>query len=660
MAATSSRIVPTILPSDSPAISSVLPIRLDDFFASHFNRAALRLNHTRTHLDVAKHLWSRDDLASNLQDMAADKNGSGLLKNAKLYGGSFKMPDSLPLADEVPTFVDRALEAGTSLTLQFEYVSAPHRPLRWLSEGLFNLTGIPASVHLYCSAPGAKVLQPHTDPYDVLVWQLRGTKQWRACVPRSEIAAASYSAGSGLTDAQRCLLQELARDNIKGCTQYSVDDTHSLLCDDFTMAPGDMLYMPKGVVHYAVTDNATEAFHLTIGLHRENMQWLDVFYHMLVHAEGIAAAEAEEQQRVALELMQIYSETAEGVHLHEVVPGWLLLCRRTWMRERVAAGKAAGDDELAGCAANDAELTRLYELHLNRLGDWSFKQSQAGPWKLAVTLAEREKPAGEVADLAGFEHLFWWTGELGFMQRLRADRHADAVRLARAFDWIAEVVDFQDTKTDRWKRRKRGGSTQQTVRRRGEKKHEGEGAQQPASFCDELSGWESECRGSDADHCEANVVSAGEPTSCESWCGSHGAWCEAAWEDKAGGCEKQKDRSGRPYMHSCQKAQRSQICRCRRECADEGPWKCHEEGCPAREVSCSILSVACRARFSDIWRKPPASLGQMTVRQACPFSCNVCISARAEYNASLAASTLPPFVSAKPSALIHEVLASDG
>ena len=26
------------------------------------------------------------------------------------------------------------------------------------------------------------MLPPHTDPYDVLVWQLTGTKNWRACV----------------------------------------------------------------------------------------------------------------------------------------------------------------------------------------------------------------------------------------------------------------------------------------------------------------------------------------------------------------------------------------------------------------------------------------------------------------------------------------------
>ena len=84
-----------------------------------------------------------------------------------------------------------------------------------------------------------------------------------------------------MSDAQRCLLQELARGNIKGCTSYSVDDVEALVCEDFTMAPGDVLYMPKGVVHYAQTASDEEAYHLTIGLHRENMQWRDVFRHLL-------------------------------------------------------------------------------------------------------------------------------------------------------------------------------------------------------------------------------------------------------------------------------------------------------------------------------------------------------------------------------------------
>ena len=56
------------------------------------------------------------------------------------------------------------------------------------------------------------------------------------------------------------------------------------------MEPGDVLYMPKGVVHYATTLNETESYHLTIGLHRENMQWLDVLHWLLEDEVSDAAA----------------------------------------------------------------------------------------------------------------------------------------------------------------------------------------------------------------------------------------------------------------------------------------------------------------------------------------------------------------------------------
>ena len=42
----------------------------------------------------------------------------------------------------------------------------------------------------------------------MLVWQLVGKKEWRACVPRKEIALASYGEDANLTDAQRKALPD--------------------------------------------------------------------------------------------------------------------------------------------------------------------------------------------------------------------------------------------------------------------------------------------------------------------------------------------------------------------------------------------------------------------------------------------------------------------
>jgi hypothetical protein len=142
------------------------------------------------------------------------------------------------------------------------------------------------------------------------------------------------------------------------------------------------------------------------------------------------------------------------------------------------------------------------------------------------------------------------------------------------------------------------------------------------TLCDELSGWDLECRGSGASVCEVYV---NKSSTCDAFCDSQGAWCEAAWDDK-GGCTKAKSELSRGAK-SCQLKRTDQICRCRRECVDGGPWECQEEGCPARVVTCQILSVACKARFEQIWRKPPLGMAGTHVSQACPLSCGECVSA---------------------------------
>ena len=584
------------LPLAPASIAPVLPISLERFFNEVYDRSMLRLNHSETNMPP---LWTLSDLERDLGNMAASGN---LDSSIAIHGKSKKDLPPMPkngTAEVMAQYINDALALNVSFVLKFEYVSPDRRPLKWISDALFNLTGIPASLHLYISAAAAQVLNPHTDPYDVLVHQLKGTKRWRACVPREEIASSSYSAGASLTDAQRCLLQELARDSIEGCTQYSVNDTHSLLCDDFTMGAGDFLYMPKGVVHFALTDVDETVFHLTIGLHRANMQWRDILRDLISQDEGATAAS---ERVVHADLMDLYSEMGEGVHLHEAVPGWLLACRRPW---QLVDGAPRANSHQIDCAKLDAELVRIFEHHLGRYGAWLYRTALEGPWRLALSVAEREKRAGEAADMEGVAPLFWWSADLAFLSRL----HRDHVGLFNAFNRIAQVTDYADTTRPRWPARKKGG--QREVRLIGEQSR---GA---PTLCDELTGWHTECRGSEPAECEAFVA---KRTSCADFCESNDAWCVAAWDDDGKGCTKQET----ARSSGCAIPRTDQICRCRRDCVDTGPWECREEGCPARIVGCEILATACNAKFNEIWRKPPHGLGPLQVRQACPMMCKMC------------------------------------
>lgn len=373
--------------------------------------------------------------------------------------------------------------------------------------------------------------------------------------------------------------------------------------------------MPKGVVHYAQTETGSEAYHLTIGLHRQNLQWLDVLHRLLTRRTDGPDDERDESVRVPIELMQIYSETQEGVHLHDVIPAWLLACHRP---QGVLQSVKQWLDA-SGCNGMREELQRLLRLHVGRFGDWALRKAQEGPWKLASGVADKEKRVGQPADLTGVGHLFWWDGDLAFLRALQPDRQ----QLDAALTWMAEVIDYHNTTRNRWVRRnKRGGSL--VARRSGDKPL---GA---PTLCDEMSGWSSECRGSDADRCEAYVENT---TSCETYCEGQGMWCEGGYDDRDGGCERRDEGRKDPKgIASCKVSRQGQICRCRRECVNEGPWECTEQGCPARTVDCKILGVACGARFNDIWRKPVHGIeGVRYIQQACPLACGKCASPRSEW-----------------------------
>ena len=217
----------------------------------------------------------------------------------------------VPRSKDPDTFLSwlhHVLGNGTSLTFQFEHLEPAHRPMRELSDAVFAWSGLPTTVHLYVSAPGARVLRPHTDPYDVLVVGLLGSKRWHTCVPPGE--------GS---EADRCLRQEYARDSIEGCTPYPDEPDEGVECDRFEMHAGDALFMPKGVVHHARTLDAV-TMHLTLGMRRTNLQWFDAFHYLLTRGT------CRKRPSGTVKVLERYMGTEAGVRAHQAVPARLLRC----------------------------------------------------------------------------------------------------------------------------------------------------------------------------------------------------------------------------------------------------------------------------------------------------------------------------------------------
>lgn len=131
-------------------------------------------------------------------------------------------------------------DEGASLVVsQFHEI---HPPLARFCRGLEKafLHGVQANIYL--TPPGAQGFRVHFDTHDVLVMQVSGRKAWRVWddipfpIPTRHTPWANNATPAG--------------------------EPHALV-----MAPGDTLYLPRGVMHEAMVHHGEEpSLHITIGL----------------------------------------------------------------------------------------------------------------------------------------------------------------------------------------------------------------------------------------------------------------------------------------------------------------------------------------------------------------------------------------------------------
>ena len=99
---------------------------------------------------------------------------------------------------------------------------------------------------------GSQGFAPHYDDIEAFLIQLEGTKHWKIYRP--------------LEDEQF-----LSRFSSKNFTQEEVDGFE---CFEVVLKPGDMLYIPKGVIHQAVTSTDEHSLHITVST-SHLMSWTD-------------------------------------------------------------------------------------------------------------------------------------------------------------------------------------------------------------------------------------------------------------------------------------------------------------------------------------------------------------------------------------------------
>jgi cupin superfamily protein len=146
--------------------------------------------------------------------------------------------------------VDRVLaewERGATIVLQGLHLGRPE--LAAFCRSLERTLGHPTQVNAYYTPRAAQGLPVHHDTHDVFVLQVAGEKRWLVYEPALELPLKSqkYSAELGGPGPP---------------------------VHDLVLRPGDMLYLPRGWLHEALTSEC-DSLHLTVGVNV--VTWLDAF-----------------------------------------------------------------------------------------------------------------------------------------------------------------------------------------------------------------------------------------------------------------------------------------------------------------------------------------------------------------------------------------------
>jgi hypothetical protein len=146
--------------------------------------------------------------------------------------------------------VDRVLaewERGATIVLQGLHLTRPE--LGAFARSLERTLGSPAQVNAYYTPRAAQGLPVHHDTHDVFVLQVAGEKRWLVYEPALA----------------------LPLKNQKYATELGAPGAP---IHDLVLRPGDMLYLPRGWLHEALTSES-DSLHLTVGVNV--VTWLDAF-----------------------------------------------------------------------------------------------------------------------------------------------------------------------------------------------------------------------------------------------------------------------------------------------------------------------------------------------------------------------------------------------
>jgi len=148
-----------------------------------------------------------------------------------------------------PAKVSSQFADGATLILSSLQFRVP--TLKNYCDSLATELGQRIQTNIYCT-PGSNSqgFLVHHDTHDVIILQIEGTKRWKIYESPIELA-------------------------VKDQQFYKDKHRHGKVIDEFTMEQGDLLYIPRGLMHAAVTES-DRSIHVTTGVMGDTFQDLMV------------------------------------------------------------------------------------------------------------------------------------------------------------------------------------------------------------------------------------------------------------------------------------------------------------------------------------------------------------------------------------------------
>lgn len=132
-------------------------------------------------------------------------------------------------------------------TLVFNQFSRTQKSIRELKQNIENQLKATVLTNLFLSPPHSQGFSAHYDSHDVILLQLHGKKHWKVYESPIELPLKTQAFG-----------------------KYTNPSTEGMkLTIDQEIKRGDILYIPRGFMHEALTSDET-SLHLTLGIHRIN------------------------------------------------------------------------------------------------------------------------------------------------------------------------------------------------------------------------------------------------------------------------------------------------------------------------------------------------------------------------------------------------------